>query len=439
VTRSAALLSLALLFAPQAGLAQDSPSSSDPAAVLLDALEVTLRTNYIFQDRVPTIMDHLRVRHEAGTYRDPATPDVLAQALTSDLVEASQDLHFAVGVDPAWIASHREQAARIEEIERDERADEESSNHGFVRAAILAGNVGYLRFDYFANPEYAHETAAAAMQFVQHSDALILDMRYNRGGHMNLVQFLVSYLFSPREDQLLFEYVFPDEGGERVDRVRVLPFVPGLRMTEVPVMVLTATTTFSAGEWLPYVLQKLDRAIIVGRRTAGAAHSVTRVPIDDEFFLQVPASRTRDPVDGADFEGEGVTPDVDVPSYRALDVAHRLLLVEASEHDPNLEAAWYLPVFDARVSPPEDVGAILERAAGHYEGGDLIVEGGALIYRWRGRFELRLTPLTDTLFAVEGTEDYRFRLMIEEGEVVGLERFFRTGATSQYSRLGSHR
>ena len=64
-----------------------------------------------------------------------------------------------------------------------------------------------------------------------------------------------------------------------------------------------------------------------------------------------------------------------------------------------------------------------------------MIENDALIYHWRDRFSLRLEPLGDDLFAVEGTSDYRFHLVSGDGGVVALERIDRDGARRLYPRL----
>jgi len=79
----------------------------------------------------------------------------------------------------------------------------------------------------------------------------------------------------------------------------------------------------------------------------------------------------------------------------------------------------------------EDVDALL----GEYDGRSFVLEEGVPIYRWRGRFSLSLEPLGDGLFAVEGTEDYRFRLARENGTVTGVYRDFRDGDPQFYARL----
>jgi retinol-binding protein 3 len=54
-------------------------------------------------------------------------------------------------------------------------------NCGFKRIEILPGNIGYLKFNMFANPEICGSTATAAMNFLAYVDAIIFDLRDNGG------------------------------------------------------------------------------------------------------------------------------------------------------------------------------------------------------------------------------------------------------------------
>lgn len=401
----------------------------------VEALEPVLRAWYAFPQAIDPIMTALRDHLARGDYAALDRPEAFAAALSADLVRASGDLHFSIGYDPDWVTAARAAAAQATAVKTFEDAVERPLNYGFQSVALLEGNVGYVRLDHFSDPGLGYETATAAMRFVENADALIFDMRYNGGGSLEMAQLIASYLFSGDKDVELFHYFYNGDDG-RIERGQwVLAALPGKRLPDVPVYVLTGTTSFSAAEWFSYTLGKQGRATLVGQVTAGGAHPVDRKPVNDAYFIQVPIGQIREPLTGTDFETVGVQPDRVTPSYQALDVAHELALEQLASRSPGSDAAWFLPVVKARLSPATDYTALYRRAEGQYEGRQLVVENDALIYHWRGRFALRLEPLGDDLFAVEGTSDYRFRLVSEGDRVVGLERIEPGGERQLYPRL----
>ncbi len=272
------------------------------------------------------------------------------------------------------------------------------------------------------------------MRFAEGADGLIIDLRYNNGGVLEMAQFLMSYLYPAGKDQKFFDY-FYNENGARVERSQwSLPAVPGQRSADIPVVVLTGSTSFSAAEWMAFSLQRLGRATIIGEQTSGGAHPVTRVPINDQFMLQVPFGQIRDPVEGRDFEGVGVTPDIAVPASDALLTAQRFLLQSRAEAG-DAEARWALAPVQFALAGQSVSPSDLDAAVGAYEGRTLVRTPTGLAYHWRERFVLALDPIGQDLFAVQGTDDYRFRLARENGRVTGLERVWKSGETAAYRRL----
>ena len=393
-------------------------------------LTTALRENYVFPDRIPTIAAELDRRVQA----EPIGGEQFAASLAQGLVRASDDLHFSVAFDPAEVVADRQAKADGEATTQAQRDSERAANFGFRDARRLDGGLAYIRFDFFADPQDAQETAAGAMRFAEGAKGLIFDLRYNNGGVLEMAQFLMSYLYPAGKDQKFFDY-FYGENGVRVERSQwSLPAVPGQRSADIPVVVLTGSTSFSAAEWMAFSLQKLGRATVIGEQTSGGAHPVTRVPIDDRFMLQVPFGQIRDPVDGQDFEGVGVTPDLVVPASDALFAAQKFLLQSrADAGDP--DAKWALVPVDFAVSGQTATGTDLDDAAGVYEGRSLVRTPAGLAYHWRDRFVLALEPIGKDLFAVQGTDDYRFRLVRENGHVTGLERVWKSGETATYRRL----
>lgn len=414
----------------------EAPLTAADKRAVVEQLGEVLEANYVFPDKAKTIAAALRRHLDAGDYDSAADRAKLASALTDDLIEASNDLHFSVGVDPAWVADYvaRQDPARVAALREGERRDAARKNFGFTGLRYLDGNIAYVDLTYFADPELGYDAAAAAMRFIENGDAVIYDLRYNNGGHLEMAQLLASQLFAGDKDQELFDYYYTLD-GRRVERGQwVLPALPAKRLTGKPVYVLTGSTSFSAAEWFAYTLKKLGRATLVGERTAGGAHPVDRKPVGRDFFLQVPIGQIRDPVDRGDFEGQGVTPDHPVASADALAVAHRLALADLAKSDPakRADADWIAPELAARAQPS---AATLKAIAGRYEGRRIDVVDGKLLYTWRERFRLTLEPLGGDLLAIEGVRDFRFRIVRKGGKVSALERIDRDGTTRTYARL----
>lgn len=393
-------------------------------------LETALKQNYVFPERIPAISVELDRRVQAGPIE--ATP--FAVSLSQGLVKASGDLHFSVVFDPDEVVAVRQAKASGEASTQARRDSERAANFGFRDARRLDGDLAYVRFDFFADPQYAQETAAGAMRFAEGAKGLIFDLRYNNGGVLEMAQFLMSYLYPAGRDQQFFDYNYNEQGVQVARSQWNMPAVPGQRSGDMPVVVLTGSTSFSAAEWMAFSLQRLGRATVIGEQTAGGAHPVTRVPVDDRFVLQVPFGQIRDPLKGQDFEGVGVTPDVAVPASDALLIAQKRLLQSRAEAG-DADAGWALVPVEWALAGQTPSAADLDDAVGAYEGRTLARTPRGLAYHWQERFVLALDPIGKDLFAVQGTDDYRFRLVRANGAVVGLERVWKSGETATYRRL----
>lgn len=192
-------------------------------------------------------------------------------------------------------------------------------NGGFRRVERLAGNVGYLEFRNFEHPDYAGESAVAAMNFLANMSALIVDLRQNGGGHPGMVALITSYLF---DEPVHLNSIYSRE-HDQLDQFWTLPYVPGRRFGgDKPVYVLTSSQTFSAAEEFAYNLKSRARATIIGEVTRGGAHPGGLVRLHEHVGVFIPDRRSINPVTCTNWEGTGVEPDVAVPADKAQAVAY---------------------------------------------------------------------------------------------------------------------
>jgi C-terminal processing protease CtpA/Prc len=181
----------------------------------------------------------------------------------------------------------------------------------------------------FFPTEYGGETAVAVMKFVAGTEALIIDLRGNDGGHPNMITLLASYLFNEEPVQLsgLFR-----RKTNTIQQYWTMPYVPGERYVGKEVYLLTSQRTFSGGEAFAYDLKNLKRATIVGETTEGAANPRDVYRINEHFWMGIPNARPVSPVTQANWEGAGVKPDVEVSAELALKTAQLAALKKLLEN-----------------------------------------------------------------------------------------------------------
>lgn len=292
-------------------------------AVTIDSINRKLNKNYVFPETATKMAEILNVNFKNGKYTALTNPGELARQLTNDLQEISKDKHLMVVYNPTVIA--RENA-----LTDKDRANEEAEwakdlvnhlkrdNYGFREVKILEGNIGYLDLREFVDPKYGSETLATAMNFIKNTNAIIVDLRQNDGGSPEMVQLLASYFFSSDTVHLANHYNRP---RNELTKSLTLSNVAGVRRPKTDLYILTSSKTFSAAEAFSYQLKHLKRATIVGEKTAGGAHLTGSVIATDKFYVRIPQGRTTSPVTNANWEGIGVTPDIEVSASEALNAA----------------------------------------------------------------------------------------------------------------------
>jgi peptidase S41-like protein len=288
-------------------------------ARVIDGAIENLNSFYVSPELAKKMADSVRVRQKKGEYDSVNDGDAFAKKLTEDFREVSHDKHLRVDFSPAKMPERPAGPPNADEV-AEYRKQMEKLNCGFDKVEILPGNVGYVKFDMFADPEICGPTAVAAMNFLANVDAIIFDMRENGGGDPKMVALVSTYLFS---EQTHLNDLW-ERKSDSTSQYWTLPYVPGKRLEGKPAFVLTSKQTFSGAEEFTYNLKNLKRATIVGETTGGGAHPVSGHRIDDHFMIGVPFAKAVNPISKTNWEGTGVEPDVKVPAADALATAQKL-------------------------------------------------------------------------------------------------------------------
>jgi hypothetical protein len=290
---------------------------------IVGQIRTLVEEHYLFPDVAAVVSRVLADRLAEGRY--PAEARSLATAVTADLQSVNGDKHLRL--------LYHEQA--LPQRTPGDDSEEYAAMARWAGTACggvaclqrLAGNVGYLDLQPVLFPAaISGESITAAMTLLAGTDALIIDLRHCLGGEPAMTAFIISYLWDHEPAQLsgLRE-------RSQLNQAWTLPYVPGGRFGKAkPVYVLTSAATFSGGEQLSYDLQQLGRATIIGERTRGGAHAREGFTVHPHLEATISVAEAVNPKTGGNWEGTGVTPDLQTPAAQARDAAYRRALQDVT-------------------------------------------------------------------------------------------------------------
>jgi hypothetical protein len=413
--------------------------SHEQKASLLGQIGGLLDRQYAFPKVAQEMIALLEGKDADGGYAGITSALEFANRLTSDLQEVSQDGHLHVVFDPKRAKALQRPATPGAKARQARVEEERRRNFGFRKVERLKGNVGYLDIRRFVDPAIAGDTAAAAMRFVAETEAVIVDLRHNGGGNPGMVQLLCSYFFdSERPIHLNSIYSRPKN---KTWQYWTLPYVPGKRMPDVDLYILTSGHSFSGAEEFAYNMSSLERGTIIGERTAGGANPVNMEVISDGFFVTVPHGTPTNPVTQSNWEGSGVQPHIETEQENALEVAHLAALQRIAERKASQEQgqrlAWLIEEVKTLYQPVVLPEATLARYPGRYGKTRVELRVGRLYYQ-RRVVRFRMQPLSETLFWLDGPDpnsESRVQFRLDGGDrAVELMALYPNGQRMSWAR-----
>jgi len=403
---------------------------------VIDSVTHALNEIYVFPDVAKKMEKHLRQQYKKKAYKDITSLTEFARKLTEDLQEISHDRHLRVIFAPDELLAQFQGDTLTDEAKRQELEEKRRDNFCFKEIKLLEGNVGYVDLRCFSDAGNAGPTAVAAMNFLAYTDAIIFDLRNNGGGSPSMIQLITSYFY--HEPVHLNSFYI--RKSDSTHQFWTHAHVQGPRMTDVDLYVLTSSSTFSGAEEFTYNLKNMERATIIGDTTGGGAH-----PIEIRAFhnlnvgMSLPFGRAVNPVTGTNWEGTGVTPHMDVPQEKALDVAHLEALKKLSEktEDPDRQAMlkWAIDGKNVKLNPVTVELSQLQKYAGQFGPRRFWVEDGKLHYQREDRPVYKLIPMGDHRFMLEGLDYFRIQFVADaNGEFNEMIGQYDNGRTDGHKR-----
>lgn len=196
-------------------------------------------------------------------------------------------------------------------------------NKEIVTSRII-GTAGYVRVANF-NSRVDEDFIAAVGELTNAGvESLVIDMRSNPGGSLDVLHRMLDYLL-PEGLIITLRY------RNGVTDIRE----SDANCIELPMVVLVNDSSYSAAEFFAACLREYDWADIVGEKTSGKGYAQETFAMTDGSGLLLSTSEYFPP-SGISLAGVGLTPDYEIP----LSASEKAMLFTLEpEHDKQLQKA----------------------------------------------------------------------------------------------------
>ena len=316
---------------------------------IIQNLAKAIKNEYVLIEDGLKFSEKLLEKYQREDFTDEESREQFVQRINKSLYEITNDKHVSLRTQ---ISSKNNPMTRRVVRQTDNASAEQTGPRRLVRipgqsnrslkkelglpegesisSKILPGNIGLITVsDLMGSETEVHQSMAR----MANTDGLIIDVRSCPGGSGAISNQISSYFID--EGETLMRYY---TRGEEVNLSRSMPLPDGAkRYQSRPLYIVTSGFTGSACEALSYSLKYHDRAVIIGEKSAGAGHALTRelTSVGSGLVAFIPNSRPEHPKHKGGFEKIGVPTDIQAGAVIAVERAHQMILSQLLQKDDN--------------------------------------------------------------------------------------------------------
>ncbi len=384
----------------------------------------SLINNYVFPDKAKVMTDFLKQQTQNNIFRSVTDPNQFANEIQKALRSVNEDNHLRIEYNPRlekdiikFLANKKgSNAILADQIKKDEK-----QNFYFKKVEILPSNIGYIEFTTFAVPSpSARKTVHSAMQFISHTDGLIIDLRNNFGGNGEMLGEILSYFFPTKtytgKTYNRIENKWTDSYIENKKEI-----TNGLKLG-MPLYILTSRRTFSAAESFAYTLQSMKKAVIIGNTSKGGAHATRSFSMGNGFVAFIPYSREENVITKTDWEGVGVIPDIETEEQNCILTAqnhflNQKLLTEKDENEKR-KINWQINFNKSKSSNVIINPTELTKLIGRFQEFEITLSENQLMFRdtnQKSNEPRKAIAVTSNLFQIGS--DYQVEFITDSNDI----------------------
>ena len=182
---------------------------------------------------------------------------------------------------------------------------------GIKYARMLESGIGYIRISEFRENTLGELNNALSVLSKQGMKALIIDLRNNPGGLLDVAVKVTGKFLEPNK---LIAYT---KGRQKGQDLEFFSEAKNIKL-ELPLAILINEGSASGSEIVAGALQDYKRAIIIGKKSFGKGSVQTVIPLEDGCALRLTTSHYFTP-SGKIIQGQGIIPDILVEESKLAD------------------------------------------------------------------------------------------------------------------------